>query len=176
MQGKCNYAWNTTKNSGNLYKTIQSIFLDKTFFRQIHRFRLYCLLPTLSQNQYSEESHNDIKKKRKSLGPYNLWGTKSLYLATNLIPCMTDGLYLSIIHHTSKSTQKASPDSWQSRGMCLSSSFNIAHRELFPTLPDCCSQPLRTTREARSGSLTMMFHSCPKSREKPSQLEQKPKQ
>lgn len=110
----------------------KAFFLNKTFFRQIHRFRLYCLLPTLSQNQYSEESHNDTKK-RRMLGPYNLLGTKSMYLDINLIPCVTDGLYFSIIHHTSKSTRKASPDSWQSGGMCLSGSCHVGHRELpFP--------------------------------------------
>lgn len=83
-----------------------------------------------------------IPKKRKRLGSYNLWRTKSLYLAINLIPCITDGLYLSIIHHTSKSTQKASPDSWQSGDMCLSSSFNIAHRELsFPHFQTAVASP-----------------------------------
>lgn len=65
-----------------------------------------------------------------------------MYLAINLIPRVTDGLYLSIIHHTSKSTQKASPDSWQSWGMCLSGSFHSGHRELsFPHFQVAVASP-----------------------------------
>lgn len=33
---------------------------------------------------------------------------------------------------------------------------------IFPVLPGCCIQCLRTTKEVKSGSPATVFHSCPK--------------